>query len=55
MLQIGDGEESSNGLGENTIEIPEDLLITNNENPLLLLVHETYPSMTEILNNLIFF
>lgn len=43
MLEIGDGQESSNELGESIIDIPQDLLITDTENPLLSLVHETYP------------
>ncbi|XP_057425954.1 uncharacterized protein LOC130719345 [Lotus japonicus] len=45
ILKIGDGDFESNERGESDIEIPEDLLIQNSENPLLDLVDFAYPNL----------
>ncbi|XP_057444316.1 uncharacterized protein LOC130736507 [Lotus japonicus] len=45
ILKIGDGDFESNKRGESDIEIPEDLLIQNSENPLLDLVDFAYPNL----------
>lgn len=55
MLEIGDGKHKSNELGETIIDIPEDLLIKDGENPILSLVDVTYPHIVENMNNLKFF
>jgi len=44
ILQIGDGDMNLNEVGEATIEIPEEILIENTEQPLLNFVEFVYPS-----------
>lgn len=45
ILQLGDGDMDANEKGEREIEIPTDLLITDNQNPLLSLVD--FPSILQ--------
>ncbi|XP_004501122.1 uncharacterized protein, partial [Cicer arietinum] len=52
MLDIGNGKHDSNELGESIINIPEDLLVTNSQNPLLSLFELTYPLLLQNINNL---
>ncbi|XP_057444595.1 uncharacterized protein LOC130736832 [Lotus japonicus] len=47
ILKIGDGDFESNERGESDIEIPEDLLIQDSENPLLDLVDFAYPNLVQ--------
>lgn len=47
MLRIGNGSEESNENGESELEIPNDLLINDTENPLKSLVEFTYPNILD--------
>ncbi|XP_057419198.1 uncharacterized protein LOC130713450 [Lotus japonicus] len=49
LLELGDGKLNRSGDGESTIEIPDDLLILDYENPLQRLIDFAYP---DILHNL---
>jgi len=44
ILHIGDGDMELNELGQGSIEIPEEILILDVEQPLLHLVDFVYPS-----------
>ena len=51
ILHIGDGDMDLNELGRATIEIPQDILILNVEQPLLHLVEFVYPGYIQNLNS----
>jgi len=55
ILHIGDGDMELNELGQTTIEIPQDILILNVEQPLLHLVEFVYPEHIQNLNSDAFF
>jgi len=55
ILHIGDGDMELNELGQTTIEIPQDILILNVDQPLLHLVEFVYPGYMQNLSSDEFF
>ncbi|XP_057456530.1 uncharacterized protein LOC130747576 [Lotus japonicus] len=47
LLDIGDGKLNPNGDGESIIQIPDDLLILDSDNPIQSLIDFSYPHMLE--------
>ncbi|XP_074303693.1 uncharacterized protein LOC141638184 [Silene latifolia] len=44
ILKVGDGIEGEQNDGEVDIELPDDILIKNVDDPIAAIVHNTYPS-----------
>jgi ATP-dependent DNA helicase PIF1 len=55
ILKVGDGVLGEENDGETSIQIPNDLLILNKENPLKALIDFTYPNMLDSLQDPMFF
>lgn len=51
ILKVGDGKLNEPNDGEADIEIPDDLLLTNETNPLQAIVSNTYPNLVQTFNN----
>lgn len=52
MLDIGNGKQESNEYGESIVHVPENLLVTNSQNPLLSLVELTYLLLLQNMSDL---
>lgn len=55
ILKIGDGDNDANHDGERAINIPEELLIPQCENPLLSRIEFVYPNILHNMNSSNFF
>lgn len=52
MLDIGNDKQESNEYGESSLHVPENLLVTDSQNPLLSLVELTYPLLLQNMSDL---